>query len=145
VTDLPGLLEAERRRLARKPKTEEQRTSERLAQRWWPTLQAVWSDAYLLSDEELRWLAEATAATRDKPARTSRNPWTGNRVVTRRPPSADDAGRLEKLQREVWFRRSEEECRLRQERRQRVAERLTRLGLQADHYSDMDRWESIDS
>ena len=147
MTDLPdlsGLLEAERKRLVRKPKTEEQRDRERLARQWWQNLQDAWTRAYLLSDEELRWLAEVTDAARDKPARISRNAWTGNRVVTRQPPSANDAVRLTELQREMWCRKHEEARRLRRERRQQVAERLGRLDLQADHYSDLDRWAAID-
>lgn len=144
LPDIPRLLEVERKRLARKPKTEEQRHRERRARRWWRNLQNVWSYAYLLSDEELQWLTEVTDATRDKPARVSRNPWTGNRVVMRRPPSPDDAVRLDELQRELWFRESEENCRLRRERRQRLAERLARLGLYAYHYADLDNWAILD-
>jgi hypothetical protein len=144
MSDLSELLEAERKRLARKPKTEEQRDRERHARRWWQNLQDAWSHAYLLSDEELQWLAAVTDATRDKPARISRNPWTGNRVITRRPPRPDDAVRLEKLHRELWYRKADEDRRLRLERRQQVAERLARFGLQADRYSDLDQWAAID-
>jgi hypothetical protein len=144
MSDLSGLLEAERRRLTRKPKAEGQRNRERLARRWCQNLQDAWTRAYLLSDEELQWLAEVTDATRDKSRRISRNGWAGKRVVTRRTPSTNDAVRLETLQRELWFREAEEGSRIRRERRQQVAERLTRLGLQTVHYSSLDRWAAID-
>lgn len=143
MTDLAELLEAEGKRLARKPKTTEQRDRERAARQWWKTLGRVWSDAYLLSDSELEWLARVTDATRDKPARVSHNPWTGNRSVTRPPTSRDDAVKLENLHSSLREREAEEEFQLRQQRRRRLAERLTRLGLQADHYPD-DGWAAID-
>jgi hypothetical protein len=144
MADLSGLLEAERRRLKSRPRTAEQRARERLANGWWPKLRSVWTSAYLLSDEELQWLAAVTDATRDKPERVRRNSWTGRRVIMRAPPSDDDAVRLDKLQVQLSHREHEERARLRREGKRQVAVRLTRLGLDAERYADMDDYALID-
>jgi hypothetical protein len=145
LADASALLEAERKRRARKPKTLAQRNQERLARRWWANITAVWSDARLLSDDELQWLAQVTDATRDRPARISRNGWNGARVVTRQPTSKEDAVRLENLRSVLLDREYEERHRLRCEGRQQVAERLARLGFDAGRYADMDSYALIDS
>jgi hypothetical protein len=134
MTDLPdhsGLLEAARKQLKRKAPTPEQRARRRLSGQWSRNLEQVWGYADLLSDDELIWLAQITVATKDKPARISVNPWTGRRVETRRPTSADDAARLPALISDLYSRDSREEDRLHRDRRRKLAARMRGLGLKS--------------
>jgi hypothetical protein len=129
--DLDQLIADERKRVARKAPKPEQRERNRLSGQWLRNLERVWGYADLLADNELVWLARITTATQDTPARTSVNPWTGRRVVTRRPTSTDDATRLAALVHDLYQRDSQAEERLRHERRRKLAARMRGLGLKS--------------
>lgn len=129
--DLDQLIAAERKRVSRKAPTPEQRARRRLAEQWSRNLEHVWGYTDLLTDDELVCLAAITAATQDKPARISVNPCTGNRVVTRRPTSADDAVKLAALVSDLYRRDFQEDERLHRDRRRKLAARMGGLELKS--------------
>lgn len=102
-SDASAALDAERKRLARRPprpQTAEQRERKRVVRSWQRNRWHLWHDAHLLFDDELIWLAAVT-----EPVRT------------------DDAVKGEKLGRALYERE-------RKWRRKLLIERLDRLGLQ---------------
>jgi hypothetical protein len=136
AVNLSELLEGERKRAAKEAspgETGEQRARRRLLGRFHDTLSGVWSDAHLLTDEELQWLSTVTEAAKAKGTRRYRR-WSGRTDQVVRATNHDDAVRLDRMRRELGDRRWEREQQQRAADRRKVVTTLGRLGLPVPEY-----------